>query len=104
VRKIVQIAYRVPTADSVQRYGSVRKLFSPAAQRELEERQRKLEEHRRKSESLNGTEDGLTLRVEVDAEHLGRPRDAPDTPVNDEWTSAPNALDAKHADQLRFAR
>ena len=74
LRKIVQIVYRVPIADAAQRYGSVRRLFSPAAQREHEER-------RRKPESHNGAEGAGTLRVKLDREHPGRPQDAPDTPV-----------------------
>jgi hypothetical protein len=38
LEKIVQIAYRVPTADAARRYGSLSDLFSPSARGELERR------------------------------------------------------------------
>jgi KAP-like P-loop domain-containing protein len=73
LEKIVQIAYRVPTADAASRYGSLSELFSPTARLELELRR-----------APSTTAGGAWGELDVDLDLVQRPEDAVARPISEQ--------------------
>jgi hypothetical protein len=71
LEKIVQIAYRVPTADEASRYGSLSDLFSPTARGELE----------RRRAPTGTTVDDAGAELDVDVAVVKPPQDALARPI-----------------------
>jgi hypothetical protein len=71
LEKIVQIAYRVPTADAASRYGSLSELFSPTARAELAERRA----------PAGTTVDDAGAELDADIKLVKRPEDAAARPI-----------------------